>query len=595
MATGLLVAALVTAGISLIAQASGVLHGFEKRTVAARFDLRGTSVPKEVVLVAIDDATFGELARQWPFPRSLHAKAIDALDAAGARKIVYDVQFTEPTSEREDGALYAAIARARGVLLATSEFDREGRTNVLGGDDNLAAANASAAAANLPDDRTGVLDHFPYSSGPLRSLAVAAAAGAAGPPLSRSSFDADGAWIDFRGPPGTVKTVSFSTLINGGADPALFRDRVVIVGATAPSLQDVHVTPTAAEPMSGPEIQANAIWTALNGLPLRDAGTALNLALVILLAFAVPLLRLRLRVLPAALAGPVLALVFLVAAQVAFANGTVTWISAPLLAIAMGIVTMVIVSHLSESAVSRRVSRDNDILEGKVQARTQELRETQLEILQRLSRAAEWRDEDTGLHVARMGKLSQRLARAVGLSAEEAERLGNAAVAHDIGKIAIPDRILLKPGPLTPEERAEMQQHARIGASMLGDSRSPVMQLAETIARTHHERWDGAGYPTGLRGTDVPLAGRICGICDVFDALVSERPYKRPWPLDEALDEIRAQGGKHFDPDLVETFIELAPDAYADLYDRRHTDRRDTADLIARTTQVEEPSPAIAG
>jgi CHASE2 domain-containing sensor protein len=260
LATGLLVAALATSAISLLAQAAGVLHGFEKRTVAARFDVRGAATPpKDVVLVAIDDATFTDLGTQWPFPRSLHAKAIDALDAAGAREIVYDVQFTEQTTEREDNALYAAVARARGVLLATSEFDRDGRTNVLGGDENLAAADASAAAANLPDDRSGVLDHFPYASGPLRSLAVAAAASAGGPSLSRSSFDADGAWIDFRGPPGTIETVSFSSVVEGRADPALFRDRVVVVGAFAPSLQDVHPTPTAAEPMSGPEIQANAL------------------------------------------------------------------------------------------------------------------------------------------------------------------------------------------------------------------------------------------------------------------------------------------------------------------------------------------------
>ncbi len=133
----------------------------------------------------------------------------------------------------------------------------------------------------------------------------------------------------------------------------------------------------------------------------------------------------------------------------------------------------------------------------------------------------------------------------MGLSTPEAERLGNAAVAHDIGKIAIPDRILLKPGRLTSEEREEMQRHALIGASMLCESRSPVTQLAETIARMHHERWDGAGYPNGLSGTDIPLAGRICGICD---ALVSERPYKQGWPLGEALDEIRAQGGQHLRP-----------------------------------------------
>ena len=517
--------------------------------------------------MGIDPATFQELRRQWPFPRSLHARAVDALRAAGAREIVYDVQFTEPTKPREDLALYDAIGRAGGAVLATSEFDARGRSQVLGGDENLALIGARAAAANLPDDRAGVLDHFPYATGPLTSLAVVGARRAGGPALARSSFGQGGAWIDFRGPPGTIDTVSFSALIDGRVDPALLRGRVAVIGATAPSLQDVHATPTGAAPMSGAELQANAVWTALHGLPLRDAPDGVGLALVVLLAFVVPLLRLRLPVLPAALGGVGVAGLFVVGAQVAFDRGTVTWVAAPLLAVTLGTVTMVIASHLFESATRRRVAHDNDVLEGRVRARTQELRETQLEILQRLSRAAEWRDEDTGQHVTRMGRLSQRLGLAVGLSAVAAEELGNAAVAHDIGKIAIPDAILLKPGPLTPEERREMQRHALIGASMLADSRSPVMQLAERIARTHHERWDGTGYPHGLAGEDIPLAGRICGICDVFDALVSQRPYKRPWSLQEALDELRAGRGGHFDPTLVDAFVAIAPEAYADLYE----------------------------
>ncbi|QEC50607.1 HD domain-containing protein [Baekduia soli] len=318
--------------------------------------------------------------------------------------------------------------------------------------------------------------------------------------------------------------------------------------------------------MAGAEIQANAIWTALHGLPLRDVAAVINLLLVAMLSFAVPLLRIRLRVLPAALMGPLLALGLLAGAQIAFDHGAIVWLSAPLLAVALGTVTMIIASHLSETATRRRVAQDNDVLEAKVRERTQQLRRTQLEILQRLSRAAEWRDEDTGLHITRMGKLSELLAEALGLPAHETETLGHAAVAHDMGKIAIPDRILLKPGPLTPDERIEMQRHAAIGASMLGDSESDVMQLAETIARTHHERWDGSGYPDGLRGPEIPLAGRICGLCDVFDALVSERTYKQPWPLDRALDEIAAQRGRHFDPELVDAFLEIAAPAYRRLY-----------------------------
>jgi response regulator RpfG family c-di-GMP phosphodiesterase len=566
LAAHLLIAAVASVSVGLVAQATGVLHGGEQRTVAARFGVRGASTPDDVVLVAIDDATFADLQQAWPFPRSLHGKVIDRLRAAGARKIVYDVQFTEPTTPREDGALYAAVARAGDVLLATSEFDRRGRTNVLGGDANLARAHARAAAVNLPDGFGSVLDHFPYAHGPLRSLAVAAAEGAGGPRLPRSAFGGRGAWIDFRGPPGTIRTVSFAAVLRGAVPASVLRGRVVVVGATVPSLQDVHPTPVAAEPMAGAEIQANAIWTALHRLPLRDAPGVVDVLLVLLLGAAVPLLRLRLRVVRAALAALGLGAAAVVGAQIAFDHGVLTWVSSPLLALATGAVTMVVASHLAESAARRRATEDNDVLEATVRERTRELRRTQLEILQRLSRAAEWRDAETGAHIARIGLLSQRLAQAVGLSEEEAEQLGHAAVAHDIGKLAIPDRILLKPEPLSDAERAEMQRHAAIGASMLSDSESPLIQLAETIAATHHEHWDGTGYPAGLRGADIPLAGRICGLCDVFDALVSERPYKPAWTLDAALDEIRAERGRHFDPELADVFLAIAPALYRELH-----------------------------
>jgi CHASE2 domain-containing sensor protein len=566
LAVGLLLAALLAVATALAAQAAGALEAGEQRTVAARFGLRAPATPGDFVLVAIDDATFSDLQRPWPFPRSLHARVVDALRAARARQIVYDVQFTEPTSPSEDGALYTAVSKAGRTVLATSEFDAAGRTNVLGGDDNLAAAHARAAAANLPESAGGVLDRFPYATGPLKSLAVIAAERAGGPRLRRSSFGGRGARIDFRGPPGTIRKVSFSAVLDGRVDPAVLRDRVVVVGASAPSLQDLHATPTSSEPMSGPEVQANAIWTALHGLPLRDAALTINLVLVLLLGFAIPCLRLRLRVLPAALGAPVLAAGFMVAAQAAFDHGTVVWVVAPLIALVLGTVAMIVASHLAETAIRRYITRHNDVLEARVVERTAELRRTQLEILQRLSRAAEWRDEDTGKHVERIGRLSQRLAYALGMSPAEAGTLRHAAVAHDIGKLAIPDRILLKEGPLTPDEQVEMQRHALIGASMLSESESEVMQLAETIALTHHERWDGTGYPRGLTGEEIPLAGRICAVCDVFDALVSARPYKQAWALDEALDEVLGQRGKHFDPAVVDAFLPIARRAHADLY-----------------------------
>src|SRR5439155_11106632 len=149
------------------------------------------------------------------------------------------------------------------------------------------------------------------------------------------------------------------------------------------------------------------------------------------------------------------------------------------------------------------------------------------EVLQRLSAAAEHRDDETGLHLHRMSRLCGQLARASGLSEPEAEEIEQASLLHDVGKIGIPDEILHKPGKLTDAERALMQTHTTIGAQLLADSASPLLRTAEAIARTHHERWDGGGYPEGLSGEEIPLAGRIAAICDVFDALMTERPYKR--------------------------------------------------------------------
>jgi response regulator RpfG family c-di-GMP phosphodiesterase len=201
------------------------------------------------------------------------------------------------------------------------------------------------------------------------------------------------------------------------------------------------------------------------------------------------------------------------------------------------------------------LARQKSVLEQRVRERTEELRQTNLEVVRRLAQAAEWRDDQTGLHITRMSRLVYRLARCAGLADDDAETLMHASTMHDIGKIGIPDRILLKPGPLDAAEWEQMKTHTLIGAQLLAGSRSPTIQLAEIVARTHHERWDGGGYPAGLAGDDIPLPARICAICDVFDALVSERPYKPAWPVAVALEEIRHGSGTAFDPRLVELFL----------------------------------------
>ncbi|WP_244904521.1 response regulator [Cellvibrio mixtus] len=187
------------------------------------------------------------------------------------------------------------------------------------------------------------------------------------------------------------------------------------------------------------------------------------------------------------------------------------------------------------------------------------LRTTRLQVIQRLGRAAEYKDNETGLHVIRMSHFAREIALAAGMGEADAEELFNAAPMHDVGKMGIPDAILCKPGKLTPEEWEIMKQHARIGAEIIGDDSSTLLQMARRVALCHHEKWDGSGYPQGLVGKAIPIEARIIALADVFDALTSKRPYKEAWPIETTVDYIKNESGKQFDPELVAAFIQALP------------------------------------
>ncbi|MEQ8263914.1 two-component system response regulator [Pseudohaliea sp.] len=200
-------------------------------------------------------------------------------------------------------------------------------------------------------------------------------------------------------------------------------------------------------------------------------------------------------------------------------------------------------------------------LEEQVRERTAQLQQTRLEIVQRLGRAAEYKDNETGLHVIRMSHYARLLGERAGMGAQEVDLLLHAAPMHDIGKIGIPDQILQKPGRLTPEEWEVMKTHCQIGSDILGQTDgSELLAMARVIALNHHERWDGSGYPHGLAGEDIPRVARMVAIADVFDALTSDRPYKEAWPLERALALLRDQAGSHFDPLLVQHFLDALPE-----------------------------------
>lgn len=204
-------------------------------------------------------------------------------------------------------------------------------------------------------------------------------------------------------------------------------------------------------------------------------------------------------------------------------------------------------------------------LEEQVMQATREVRTRERETLLKLAKAGEYRDEDTGDHIIRMAKYARLIAEELKLTAMECDEIEAASPMHDIGKIGIPDQILLKPGRHTPEEQVIMRTHAMIGYNILAGSPSRYLQMGAVIALGHHEQFDGNGYPQGLAGEDIPLPARIVAVADVFDALTSHRPYKRAWTFQEALGLVQSESGKHFDPDCVRAF-ELRIDAVASIF-----------------------------
>jgi CHASE2 domain-containing sensor protein len=553
----LVAVALLAAGIGVIGLITGAWNAVENASVDARFARRATKHPSNVVVVGIDDRTLKELGR-WPFPRSVDARAIDMLRADHAKVIVYDVQFTKPTAEAQDLALYQAVSHAHNVVLATGLIGPGGSTDVLGGNENLARAHARVGAVDLFTNSSGVIQQYRYSIGGLRTLPVVAAEVANGKPFPASDFHNGSAWIDYPGPVETVPNVSFADVIHGKAPRSAIEGKVVVVGATSLVLQDLHPTSvTGSTEMSGPEINASAIATALAGNPLRQTPFGLALIVTLLAGLATPLSCLTMRPGRALLMGIGLAAAYVLFSQVTFDAGLIVPLSYPLVALAIGTLGALLVSYLAEIWKRELSDRHGSLLEQTVRERTAELYDTQLEVIHRLAQAAELRDDDTGAHIDRVGRLCERVALKLGMAPAEAERLRIASTLHDVGKIGVPDHVLLKRGELDNAEWEEMKAHTTTGAALLAGSSSPLLQMAEAIARTHHERWDGTGYPDGLKGVEIPLVGRICAICDVYDALSSKRPYKDPWPRERILKEIVRKRGTHFDPRAVDAFLEV--------------------------------------
>ena len=325
-------AGLLAAVLACALWAAGALSPLEEWAVDTRFEVRGEQPVPEVAVVDLDSETLSTL-EEWPIRRSRHARVIDRLRRAGARSIAYDVQFSEPTEPAEDNALLDALTRAPGTVLATTEAEA-GEHDVLGGEETVRAVGAEAANALFGTDRGAVIRRVPDEVDGLGSFAVVAARQILGRRYVPSGAGREGAWIDYAGPPGTVPTVSFGRILRDPRAADALRGRIVVVGSSAPSLQDVHPTSTSGSGvMSGPEIQANAIATALRGFPLRSAPGWTGALAALLGAMAAGLAFARLRPLPALTVAAALIFAWLGAVQLAFAGGWMLHAVAPLVAI----------------------------------------------------------------------------------------------------------------------------------------------------------------------------------------------------------------------------------------------------------------------
>ena len=355
--------AVLSAVIGLVLLSTSAVTRLENDSIDARFDLRGTSpVPGSVAVVGIDAKTFQALDQRWPFPRSIHGRLLDRLAQDQVAGVVYDIQFTEPTSPREDNALVSAVARTTGagipVILATEESDAQGNTNVFGGEAVLSQIGARAASSTFTPDSDGI---WRRTSGEVRNLAtlpVAAVEEMNGGQVDLGQYPDDGALIDFAGEPGTIPTYSFSDVLSGSVGRSELSGKTVVVGATSPSLQDVHATSTSGDRlMSGSEVTANAIATVADGFPLEEVPWILGALIVLLFAVWVPLTAVRIesRIWLTIGAGLASGIIYLVLSQLLFDAGAVLPVVAPMLALAVAIIGTIAVQYTVEAFERQRV------------------------------------------------------------------------------------------------------------------------------------------------------------------------------------------------------------------------------------------------
>jgi adenylate cyclase len=351
--------ALFALGTVVLLHATGALDRAELSTVDQRFEIRGArAVPNDVVVVGIDDRTFDDLKERFPFSRRTFAKALRQVSDDKPRAIVYDVEFAEQSDDVVgDNRLVLNTRRAGNVILSSTEVGKGGKTKIFGGQEAQKFAHATIGNGLLPEGSSGALRRLPYEIDGLRTLSVATVERVTGKPVDRKKMAGDGAWIDFSGPPGHVRYASFGRVVQGRVKPGTFRNRIVVIGAVAPSLQDRHPTSWPAGEMAGPEIHANAIDTLLRGIPLHDTGDTADLLIALGLTLIPLLLGIWLRPFIALAIGVAVAVLYAAVCQVAFGRGLILPVTVPLIGLAIALVGTLVVHYLTAS-VERAQTRD---------------------------------------------------------------------------------------------------------------------------------------------------------------------------------------------------------------------------------------------
>jgi len=623
--------ALAVLGLLLLVGAEfvGAFGGLDRSLYDLSFRLRGPRpADRTIVIAAIDDPSLIKLGR-WPIRRTHYARLLDAL--AEARAVGIDVILAEPSAEDED--LAAAVRRHGRVVLTASirngsevEPPLEALANVPRG--HVQVEPGTDGIVREVFHTIGVSGNvLPSFSSLLFERVRGASLGRSAPPPSSGSSGVisqrDGMAIDFYGPPGTFEEIPAADILSGLYPPRFFRGKIVLVGVTAAGLGDRQMVPFSGDrnDMPGVEIHAHILNGLLDGRRIRPLGR-MRLWPAVFFGGLLFFVGSRRRSDGVSLLWTASLAVIFAAAFLLF-SGPGVWIHPALFAAASTLMFILayvlrldeaarrldakflalrsrlggaradartagretgLAGYLSSRGIQSKIGRllraeqeYEGQLEDTVRRRTEELSKALAminqmsdEMILRLMKAVESKERGTGDHVARIGVFARKIAQFLNLPEDQVDLISFASPMHDLGKIGIPDRILLKEGELSRDEFTIMKNHTTIGESILSNSVHPKIRTSAAIALNHHEKWNGQGYPRGLSGTDIPLEARIVAICDQYDSLRSGRPYKAPFDHDKAARIILHGDGRtspdHFDPAVLEAFVAVAP-VFREIYD----------------------------